>query len=565
VAYDLVIRDGTVIDGSGRPRYRADVGVIADRIATIGRIRERGVAEIDAEELFVAPGFVDGHTHLDAQVCWDPLGTCASWHGVTSAVMGNCGFTVAPCPASQKDLALRSLERAEDISRAAMLAGVDWAWETFPDYLDTVDRLPKGINYAGYVGHSALRTYVMGPRAFEEPSRDEDIAAMCRHVEAALRAGAIGLSTSRSPNHATSDDRPVASRLATWDEVRLLVGVMADLGAGVFELANEVHADPTATLEYHDRLRLLAIESGRPLTFVCGAPFPGGHRPFLRLLERASAEGARMVGQVHSREFTSIMGFRVNLPFDKLPGWAELRAKDLATQAAGLRDPGIRRRLIDEATGGRFGPAIGAEVRPPQYDQIRILHAAAGPYRTVADLAAERNTSPVDIMIDLSLEADFDQYFAQPFANHDLDDVIEMIRHPNTVVAVSDTGAHVSQIIDSSIPTFLLGYWVRDRQELSWEEAVRMLSFDPASLWGLRDRGLLREGAAADIVVFDPAQVGPDLPEADHDLPAGAVRLKQRARGIEATVVNGEVLFRAGVHTGALPGRLLRHGVAPAS
>jgi N-acyl-D-amino-acid deacylase len=561
VAYDLVIRNGTVIDGSGRPRYRADVGVIGDRVATIGRIRELGLAEIDAEDHFVTPGFVDGHTHLDAQVCWDPLGTSASWHGVTSAVMGNCGFTLAPCPASQKDLALRNLERAEDMSRDALLAGIEWTWETFPDYLDVIERLPKGINYASYIGHSALRTYVMGARAFEEPSSDDDIAAMRGHVEAALRAGAIGLSTSRSPNHATSDDRPVASRLATWDEVRLLVGVMGDLGAGIFELANEVHADPAATLEYHDRLRGLTIESRRPLTFVCGAPRPGGHRPFLDLLERSAAEGGRMVGQVHSREFMSIMGFRVNLPFDKLPGWSELRRQDLAGQEASLRDPDTRRRLVDEAMSGHFGPAIGAEVRPPQYDEIRVLHAADGPYRTVAELALERGTTPVDVMIDLSLDAGFDQYFAQPFANRDLDDVLEMIRHPNTVVAVSDTGAHVSQIIDSSIPTFLLGYWARDRQALTWEEAVRMLTFDPASLWGLRDRGLLREGSAADIVVFDPERVGPDLPEADHDLPAGAVRLKQRAIGIKATVVNGEVLMRDGAHTGALPGRLLRQRV----
>ena len=208
MAYDLVIRNGTVVDGTGGPRFRADVGVVGDRIATLGRIRERGSREIDAEGRFVAPGFVDGHTHMDAQVFWDPLGTCSCWHGVTTVVMGNCGFTLAPCREDEKDLAMRSLERAEDIARDAMLEGITWQWETYADYLDALDRTPKGINYSGYIGHSALRTYVMGERAFDGTATDDDLSAMRREVESALRAGAIGFSTSRSPNHETADDRP---------------------------------------------------------------------------------------------------------------------------------------------------------------------------------------------------------------------------------------------------------------------------------------------------------------------------------------------------------------------
>jgi len=566
VAHELVIRNGTIVDGSGRPRYRGDVGISDGRIRTIGRIREPGGSEIDAEGHFVAPGFVDGHTHFDAQVCWDPMATCASWHGVTTAVMGNCGFTVAPCRASEKDLAIRSLERAEDISREAMLSGIDWTWETYPQYLDVVDRLPKGINMAGYIGHSALRTYVMGERAFERPCTPDDLRAMTLQLDAALRAGAIGFSTSRSANHATSDDRPVASRLAAWDEVAALVGVMGDLGAGVFELANEAHADDAGRVDYYRRLQDLAVASGRPITFVCGSSTqaPGAYRAMLDLLDQTAAAGGRMVGQVHSREFLSVLGFKVNLPFDRLPQWSRLRALDLPAQRAALVDPTTRVALVDEAMQGRYGAAIGAEVRPPQYDAIRVLDSAMGPYRSVAQVAAERGVTPVDAMIDLSLEADFDRFFAQPFANQDLDAVIEMIRHPRTVVAVSDSGAHVSQIIDSSIPTFLLAYWVRTRQSLTWEEAVRMLTFDPASLWGFHDRGLVQEGRVADLVVFDPAQIGPALPSAAHDLPGGAVRLVQEATGIAATVVNGEILLRDGAHTGALPGRLLRGPLAAA-
>jgi N-acyl-D-aspartate/D-glutamate deacylase len=564
VAYDLVIRNGTVLDGTGAPRFRADVGVIGDRIATLGRIRESGAREVDAEGRFVTPGFVDGHTHMDAQVFWDPLGTCSCWHGVTTVVMGNCGFTLAPCRETEKDLAMRSLERAEDIARDAMLEGITWQWETYADYLDALDRTPKGINYSGYIGHSALRTYVMGERAFEQTASDDDLAAMRREVDTALRAGAVGFSTSRSPNHETADDRPVASRLASWDEVRALVGVMADLGVGVFEFAQEQPSEPDARTDYSARITALAVDSGRPLTYVIGSSpdAPLGWQQALGLLDDIAAKGGRVTGQVHSREFLSIIGFKVNLPFDKLPGWSELRAKPLDEQRRALTDPDRRRALVDEAMNGRYGAAIGAEVRPPRYDAIRVLEAPSGPYRTVAEIAAERKTTPVDVMIDLSLERDFRLFFAQPFANHDLGIVRKLIEHPRTIVAISDSGAHVSQIIDASVPTHFLSHWVREEQAFTWEQGVRMLTADPARLWGFADRGVVAEGYAADLAVVDPERVAPELPDAARDLPAGALRLKQGATGIDATVVNGRVLLVDGEPTGDLPGRLLRGPLA---
>jgi N-acyl-D-amino-acid deacylase len=564
MAYDLVIRDGTVVDGSGAPRFRADVAVTGGRIAAIGRIRERAAEEIDAEGQMVAPGFVEVHTHMDAQVFWDPLGTCSSWHGVTSAVMGNCGFTLAPCRESEKDLVMRNLERAEDISRQAMLAGITWQWETYPEYLDAVERVPKGINYGGYVGHSALRTYVMGERAFEEKATDDDVAEMCRQVEASIRAGALGFTTSRSGNHMTSDDRPVASRAADWDEVRALVGVMGDLGAGIFEMANEAHADQQQRVDYWNRMGDLAVDSGRPMTFVIGysPSTPDLWRQYLRLLDDSARRGGRMIGQVHSREFLSVVGFKVRLPFDGLPAWRELRSRPLDGQRAGLGDAGLRARLVDEALHGPYGTAIGAEARAPSYDILRVLDSPEGPWPTVAELAAERGTTPVDVMIDLSLASDFDQLFSQPFANQDPDVVLAMIRHPRTVVGVSDSGAHVSQIMDSSIPTYLLAHWVRRTEALGWEDAIRLLTFDPASAWGLHDRGLIQEGFVGDLVVFDPERIGPGQPHGASDLPSGAKRLTQKATGIKATVVNGEVLMRDGEHTGALPGRLLRGPLA---
>ncbi len=560
MAYDLVIRNGLIVDGSGGAAYPADVGILGDRIASIGRLRDRGAQEIDAEGHVVTPGFIDGHTHLDAQVCWDPLGTSAAWHGVTSVVMGNCGFTLAPCRESEKHLALRSLERAEDMSAEVLASGIEWRWESYREYLDVVDALPKGIHYAGYIGHSALRTYVMGERAFEETAKPDDLMAMRHEVEDALRAGAVGFTTSRSASHETSDDRPVASRLADWDEVGTLVGVMSELNTGVFEIANEQHPDPADLAEYHGRLRDLAVQTGRPITFIVASTplIPGGPAVLLDLLDATAAAGGRMFGQAHSREFQVMLSFRAALPFDPLPGWKAFRAQSLEQQRVGLRDPATRARLVEEATHGRYGRAIGAEARAPDYEWIRIFDTPLPPHRSVAEVAAERGMDPVTLMIELCLESDLDQLFVQPFSNQDLDDVLDMLQHPRTVVGTSDTGAHVSQISDSSIPTHLLAYWVRDRQAISLEQAIRKLSFEPASAWGFLDRGLVREGFMADLNVIDPASVGPAMPRVVHDLPAGAKRFVQRAHGIAATVVAGECLLRDGEHTGALPGRLLR-------
>jgi N-acyl-D-amino-acid deacylase len=563
--HDLVIKNGIVIDGSGLPRYRADVGVRQGRIATIGRIRADAREVIDADGQIVAPGFVDGHTHMDAQVFWDPLGTCSCWHGVTSVVMGNCGFTLAPCAAADRHLVMRNLERAEDISAAAMDAAIEWRWTTFRQYLDRLEALPKGINYASYLGHSALRTHVMGERAFDGEATADDLEAMARELDDAIRAGAIGFTTSRSPSHETPEGRPVASRLAAWSEVRRLVGVMGELGAGIFELAGERH-DGEGLREYHQRLRDLAVETGVPVTWglFSRRVEPGRWRSYVDLLEETAAAGGRMFAQVHSRALTVVLSFKTQLPFDPLPVWREVRALPLDEQARRLRDPLMRRRLIEAAAEELDRPAIGAEARPADPDWIFVMDTAEGPYRTLAEIARERDLDPVETMIALALEKDLDRFFLQPIANEDQDDALELMRHPRTVVTFSDSGAHVSQIMDASLQTHLLSHWVRAKGAFTLEEAVRMLTFVPATCWGFADRGLLREGMAADLVVFDPDTVGPELPEVVYDLPAGGRRLLQRARGFAATVVNGEVLLRDGKHTGAAPGRLLRGPLARA-
>lgn len=565
MGFDLVIRNGTVVDGSGRQRYRADIGIVGDRIVTIGRIRDRGAREIDAEGQVVAPGFIEVHSHMDAQVFWDELGTCPAWHGVTTTIMGNCGFTLAPCREKEMDLCLRILERAEDMSREVLRAGVKWSWETYPEYLNVVERLPKGINYAGYIGHSAVRAYVMGEGAFEDKASDDDLRAMRREVEAAIKAGAIGFSSSRSVAHQTADNKPVPSRVGAWDEVQSLVGVMADLGTGILEITTHNSADPDQRALHQAALRDLAVDSGCLVTFlVANQPDHGDcWREMLALAESTFERGGRMTIQAPVRQVQSILGFKNNLPFDKLPAWKSLRSRQLAEQMTILRDVKVRAGLVAEAMNGPYGTGVvGVEMRPPNWDIMKVFDSPIGPYRSVADLARERGTTPVDVIIDMSLDSNMEQFFVQAFANHDLGDVLQIMRHPATVVAGSDSGAHVNQIIDSSLPTFMLAHWVRREQAFTLEQAVRMLTFDPALAWGFKERGLVSQGMIADLVIFDPERVAPAMPTVENDLPAGGHRLKQKATGIGATVVGGQVLLRNGEHTGALPGRLLRGALA---
>ncbi len=563
--FDLVIRNGTVIDGSGLPRYRADVGIKHGKITSIGRIREDAREVIDAEGHVVAPGFVDGHTHMDAQIFWDPLGTCSCWHGITTVVMGNCGFTLAPSKPGEEHLVVRNLERAEDISGEAMAAGIDWSWETYPEYLDTLEALPKGINYSGYVGHSALRTYAMGERAFTEDATDDDLAVMRRELRDAIRAGAMGFTTSRTPNHMTMDGRPVASRVALWDEVRDLVNTMGEMNAGIFEIAGEATGrDPERQREYMDRLRDLAVESGRPITWgmFANRRAPEMWRPYFDLLDETAAAGGRMFAQVHSRALNLLLSFKTQMPFDRLPVWRDLRALPLAEQAAQLRDSEMRERLVAAANGDEWEQATGAEARRPNYDRLYVMNSVTEANPTVAEVARQREQDPVETVIDLALEKDLDQFFAQPIANEDDDAVLEMMQHDRSVVTFSDSGAHVSQIMDSSLQTHVFSHWVREKQALTLEQAVRMVTFEPASNWGIANRGLLREGWAADVCIFDPDQIAALMPEVATDLPAEAKRLTQKAQGILATVVNGEVLMRDGEHTGALPGQLVRGPLA---
>ena len=567
MGHDLIIKNGTVIDGSGSPRYQGDIGIRDGRISEIGRIREAADQVIDAEGRIVAPGFIDGHTHMDAQVAWDPLGSCSCWHGVTSVVMGNCGFALAPCRPDRREWIARCLEAVEDIPTEAMMAGVDWTWETFPEYLDTVAKLPKAINYGAFLGHSALRMYAMGDRALTETASDDDLRKMGASVSEALQAGALGFSTSRATTHVTPDGSPIASRIADWSEIDYLVDIMAQQNRGIFQIGPDMSSGE-AHRTFLARLQQIAVDSGRPVMFGTLStrqgvdPYPWQAQ--MRFLDETVAKGGRMYGQTTTRPIIALFSIKSYLPFDNLPAWQALRALPIEEQRRRFADPAVRATLVADENAMKprdntfqGGGAATTDPRKPDYSNLFALKGVDWDDPTVDELARQRNQHPVEVMLDLMVE-DADQLFIQPLVNETPEDVLGMLQHPRTLATFSDSGAHVCQEMGSSLQTHLLSYWVRKREMFTLEEAVRMVTFDNASAFELNDLGLLRPGYRADLVVFDEAAIKPKLPTVEADLPGGSRRLVQKAEGIDATVVNGVPTFLDGESTGHYPGQLLK-------
>jgi N-acyl-D-aspartate/D-glutamate deacylase len=401
----------------------------------------------------------------------------------------------------------------------------------------------------------------MGERAFEHRATDDDLAVMKGQLAESLRAGAIGFSTSRSEHHETSDNRPVASRLASWEEVVALVDVMNEVGSGIFEGADGGMSspDPDVRAAALGRMQALAVESRVPVTFGLMATRSAGH--LLDFLDETAVAGGRIIAQTHCRGISVLLSLKTRLPFDLLAPWRDLRRLPVGEQLQILGDPQRRAPFVDAAVGADYGrfTGVGAQARPPDFEGIRVYQRGLPPNPTVADIARHRDVHPAQAMIDMCVDSGGAQLFIQPsLYPQDEATLLRALRHPRGVMTFSDSGAHLSQIADSSIHTHLLGYWVRDRQEFTLEEAVRMITLAPALAWGFADRGLLRAGMAADVNVFDPATVGPAVPELVDDLPGGGRRLEQRSQGFLATVVNGQVTIRDGVPTGARPGRLLR-------
>jgi N-acyl-D-amino-acid deacylase len=571
MAHDLVIRGGTVVDGSGAKRFTADVGIKDGMIAEIGRITSTAARTIDADGLIVSPGFIDGHTHMDAQVAWDPLGSCSCWHGVTSVVMSNCGFALAPCKPEDRDLYARCLSAVEDIPTEAMAAGIDWTWETFPEYLATVERLPKAINYGMYIGHSALRMYAMGKRAFTEKATEDEMVRMADLVKEALRAGAMGFSSSRASTHVTPDNTPVASRIAEWEEIDRIVAAMAELDAGIFQVGPDI-ASGAAHRAFLARLRELALAYRRPVMFGVLATKQGddptGWAYQTRYIDETVAAGGRMFGQGTTRSINAIFSLKSYLPFDVLPAWRKVRDLPMEEQKRRLADPEVRRELVaaeermkprDNVFQG--GGAATTDPRKPDYSNLYALNGVDWDDPTVEQLARARGQHPVEVMIDLSL-ANENQVYVQPLVNESPDDVLGILKHERTLATFSDSGAHVAQEMGSSLQTHLLSYWVRKRAAFTLEEGVKKITRDNALAWDLTDRGLVREGYRADLVLFEEDRIRPTLPTVERDLPGGARRLVQKAEGIRATLVNGAVAFENGEATGAFAGSVFKGQLA---
>ena len=571
MALDLVIRGGTVVDGSGKARFTADVGIADGKIVEVGRIKSVATRSIDADGLIVSPGFIDGHTHMDAQVAWDPLGTCSCWHGVTSVIMSNCGFALAPCKPEDRDWYARCLSAVEDIPTEAMAAGLDWTWETFPEYLATVERLPKAINYGMYIGHSALRMYVMGKRALSEKATEDDMLRMAASVQEALRAGAMGFSSSRASTHVTPDDTPVASRIAEWEEIDRIIAAMAELDAGIFQVGPDI-ASGAAHRAFLARLREVALTYKRPIMFGVLATKQGddptGWAYQTRYIDDTVAAGGRMFGQGTTRSINAIFSLKSYLPFDVLPAWRKVRDLPMDEQKRQLADPEVRRELV--AAEGRMKPrdnvfqgggAATTDPRKPDYSNLFAMKGVDWDDPTVEQLARARGQHPVEVMIDLSL-ANENQVYVQPLVNESPDDVLGILKHDRTLATFSDSGAHVCQEMGSSLQTHLLSYWVRKRGAFTLEQAVKKLTHDNAKAWELDDRGLIREGYRADVVLFEENGIRPSLPTVEKDLPGGARRLVQKAEGIRATLVNGAVAFENGEATGAYFGHVLKGKLA---
>ncbi len=567
-AFDLVIRNGTIVDGSGAPGYEADVGIKDGRIAAVGRIGGAGAEEIDARGQIVTPGFVDVHTHYDGQATWDERLQPSSWHGVTTVVMGNCGVGFAPCRPDDHDRLIRLMEGVEDIPFPVLADGLPWTWESYPDYLDSLAARRFDVDVGSQLPHAALRVYVMGQRGVDrEPATEADINAMAAIAKRSMEAGALGFGTSRTLNHRSSDGSPIATLTAGEDELTGIALGMTAAGRGVLQVVSDFN-DPQAEF---DMLERIVRTSGRPLSFsmVQSPRSPAGWRDFLARLSAAKEKGLRIRAQVASRPVGVLFGLELTVnPFSHHPSYREIKDRPLAERVAALRDPDFRARLLAEegtprAIGlspARFWDRVFPMGEEPDYEPTRE--------QSVAAIAERRGVDPYEVALEHMLTDEGRGMLYLPLLNYPeytLDPVYEMFQHDCVVPGLSDGGAHVGMICDGSFPTTNMAFWTRDRKRgptLPLERMVKAQCRDTAELVGLFDRGLVQPGYRADLNVIDYDRLKLKAPSVAYDLPTGGRRLVQRAEGYTATIVAGEVTYRDGEPTGALPGRLLRGATA---
>jgi len=560
MTYDLKITGGTIVDGTGKAGFKGDVGISGGKVVALGKAEGPATTTIDATGKVVSPGFVDVHTHYDAQILWDRMLSISPWHGVTTTVIGNCGFGVAPTRAIHRRMILQTLEKVEGMSLEALQAGLgdDWPFETFPQYLDTLEKNGVAINVAALFGHTPLRLFVMGEESTERAATADEIAMMKKMVHEAMEAGAIGFGTSVSVSHNGYAGKPVPSRQATVEEMDALVSVLGEMKRGLMQIT--IGRDfSTRHMAEVSRKYNVPVTWTALLSYLYG---PGGHRKQLDLAAEQRKSGALVFPQVSCRPLNFEFTFAEPFIFDVMKFMNELAAADAAS-------PGARRRAYADPA---WREKLRSEVTPlfrNWWDRVVIAWAPSArelEEQPLADAARKLGKDPVDLAMDLALANDLGARFRMAVMNFDEKEVAELITDPNTIIALSDAGAHANQLCDACYSTHLLAHWVRGNGTFTLEQAIHNLTQRPAELFGITDRGVLAEGRPADVVVFDPATVGPGPLQRVYDLPAGADRLVAQAHGIDAVIVNGTLIRRDGKDAVAandkLPGRLLRHGRA---
>ena len=577
--HDIVIRHGDVADGTGGPPVRADVAIDGDRITEVGVVSDRGEREIDATERIVTPGFVDIHTHLDAQLFWDAAASSSCWHGVTTVVLGNCGVTFAPVRPGQEEYLAAMMDSLEDIPAATIMAGLPWGWESYGDYLRALRQRRFGVNVGGMIGHATLRYYVMGPRSLDEaPASGDDIAGMAAVLGEAMDAGALGFSTSRSFLHTVADGTPLPGTFARPEELAGIAAALGARGRGVIEVVPRIGERDGAARE-NSVAELAWMEevsraSGRPLTFAITQSDrrPGLWSWVMDQVAAARGRGADLRPQTSARGTAILYGLVSRTPYDTAPGWAELMARPwparLQALADALSDPGQRRRLAEQAdaSAGQHGAGQSGPLAPKDPAKLYLLPPGVARYdvcpeNSLAAEAARRGTTPAGAFAEYTAETGGLGLLYYPVLNSDLGAVAAMITNPDVVIGLGDAGAHVALTMDAGQPSYVLGHWVRDCGKLDLGRAVRKLTLEGAELFGLAGRGRLTPGAFADVNVIDLEHLELRTPELVADFPLGASRFVQRAHGYDYTLVNGKVLVDHDELTAERPGHLLTQGV----
>jgi len=567
--HDLVVRGGTIVDGRGGEPYAGDVAIDNDRITIVGTVDGAGREEIDARGKLVTPGFVDVHTHYDGQVLWDDRLTPSSIHGVTTVVMGNCAVGFAPCKPDQRELLIKVMAGVEDIPEPVMADGLEWNWETFPDYLDVLDKRRCDIDFAAQLPHAPLRVYVMGQRgADREPPRLHDLQQMTEIVKQAMQAGALGVTTSRTLSHRAVDGQLAPTETGGEAELLALARGLREAGTGVIQYISDFPGLAVGDTSDFDIMRRFAAASGRPLSFTLlqiESQGPQAWRKLLRLIEEANAGGVKITGQVAPRPVGLHFGLDLSFnPFSFRRSYRETEHLPLAERVAALRDPARRARILAEPSEHSNPHLIWMTNLVDKMFVVGEAFTYEPPLsERIGERASRLGVTPSELAYDDMLGDEGRAILYLPVVNFDdgnLNSSLEMMRHPDTVIALGDGGAHYGMICDASYPTFTLSHWVRDRDgdRIELARVVRELTRTPAESVGLFDRGLLSRGYKADVNVIDFPRLKLRRPEVRYDLPSGARRLYQGADGYEATIVSGEITYRGGEPTGRLPGRLIR-------